>query len=57
MKLAIKSATSVKVVSNRLYVIVSGEGEKCRIMELGDNGMRDIVSFPGVLQHLARASW
>jgi hypothetical protein len=56
MKLAIKSVTSVKVVSNRLYVIVGGEGEKCRIIELGDNGMRDIVSFPGVLQHLARVS-
>ena len=37
MNLAIKSVTSVKVVSNRLYVIVSDEGEKCRIIELRDD--------------------
>jgi len=35
-------------VSNRLYIIVGGEGKKCRIVELGDDGMRDIASFPDV---------
>jgi hypothetical protein len=47
VKLAIKSVTSVKVVSNRFYVIVSDEGEKCRIIELGDD-VKNVAFLSGV---------
>ena len=47
MKLAINSVTSVKVVSNRFYVIVSDEGEKCRIIELGDD-VKNVAFLSGV---------
>jgi len=43
MKLVMKGVTSARVVDERLYVTVSSDEEGCRIVELRDDGTKNIV--------------
>jgi hypothetical protein len=47
MKLVMKDATSARVIDERLYVAVSSDEGSCRIIELGDDGAKNVASLSG----------
>jgi len=46
MKLMIRNAISIKAINGRLYVAISINGRKCRIIELTNDSIRDFASLP-----------
>jgi hypothetical protein len=47
MKLMTRNATSIKVTNARLYVAISNDRESCRVAEIVDGSIKDVILLPG----------
>jgi hypothetical protein len=47
MKLMMKGVTSARAVDERLYVAVGSDGVGCRVVELGDDGAKNVAPLSG----------
>jgi hypothetical protein len=47
MKLMMRNATSIKVTNVRLYVAISNDRESCRVAEIVDGSIKDVILLPG----------
>jgi hypothetical protein len=47
MKLMTRNATSIEVTNVRLYVAISNDRESCRVAEIVDGSIKDVILLPG----------